>query len=149
MNKDQIEGQWKIMSGAIKRRWSEVAHDWDGVIKGSATEIVGHLQKEFGLARNDAEAAWERWRSEVLPEARIAAQWARFEEVMAERWSAAKFSAHQAQETWALRIAAVEAEADEVADRVRARYEVTEAEAKQRVAGWLADVRHWNETRPP
>ena len=67
---------------------------------------------------------------------------------MAERWSAAKFSAHQAQETWALRIAAVEAEADEVADRVRARYEVTEAEAKQRVAGWLADVRHWIETRP-
>ena len=48
VNKHEIEGQWKIISGRIHQLWSEAFNSKEGAIKGELTEIAGLLQREFG-----------------------------------------------------------------------------------------------------
>lgn len=147
MNKDQVEGQWKIISGRIQRFWAEGLDDQTGLIRANATEIVGRLQKEFGLAKEEAESAWERWQAEFQPRAAIEAQWTRFEQAMSERWDVARTEFEKAGEEWRERIAAVEADADILAERLKTRFNLSEDAAKRQIAAWLSDVRQWLESK--
>ena len=55
MNKNQLAGEWKIISGRIQRLWAESLDDQTGAIKGNLREIAGLVQREFGLAAEQTE----------------------------------------------------------------------------------------------
>lgn len=55
MNWDQIEGNWKIVRGSVRERWGKLSDDDLDVIAGKRDQLVGRLQKAYGVAREEAE----------------------------------------------------------------------------------------------
>lgn len=56
MNQDTIKGQWKQLSGSIKKRWGKLTDDDLTRAEGSAEYLAGKLQERYGIARDEAEA---------------------------------------------------------------------------------------------
>lgn len=63
MNSDTLAGDWNQLSGKIMKQWGKLTDDNLARIKGSRRELVGTIQKTYGLAREEAEEqvkAWEK-----------------------------------------------------------------------------------------
>ena len=54
MNWDDIEGQWKVMKGKVKERWGDLTDDEIDMIGGKKDQLIGRIQKRYGMAREDA-----------------------------------------------------------------------------------------------
>ncbi|WP_334184594.1 CsbD family protein [Novosphingobium sp.] len=147
MNKDQIEGNWKIIYGRIQRLWAESLEDHKGELRANLQEITGHLQKEFGLAREEAEDSLRRWQKEFEPRAWVDAQWTRFSEAMRDRWSDLQIDANATAVQLEERRERVVRDAEELIDCLKQRYRLSEDAAAQQINDWLARVRTWFEER--
>jgi uncharacterized protein YjbJ (UPF0337 family) len=55
MNQDTISGQWKQISGQIKKQWGKLTDDDLKVIEGNAEMLAGRVQERYGVARDEAE----------------------------------------------------------------------------------------------
>lgn len=55
MNHDTISGQWKQISGEIKKQWGKLTDDDLKVVEGGVEALAGRLQERYGLARDEAE----------------------------------------------------------------------------------------------
>lgn len=55
MNRDQIEGKWKQMSGKVKEKWGRLTDDDLQTIRGKRDQLIGKVQERYGLAKEDAE----------------------------------------------------------------------------------------------
>lgn len=55
MNRDQLEGNWRQIKGAIQERWGKLTDDDLDVIDGRRERLVGKLQERYGLAKAAAE----------------------------------------------------------------------------------------------
>jgi uncharacterized protein YjbJ (UPF0337 family) len=55
MNHDTIAGQWKQVSGKIKKQWGQLTDDDMKVVEGNADMLAGRLQERYGIARDEAE----------------------------------------------------------------------------------------------
>ena len=55
MNNDTIRGQWKQLSGQIKKQWGKLTDNDLKVIEGNADMLAGRLQERYGVARDEAE----------------------------------------------------------------------------------------------
>lgn len=55
MNHDTISGQWKQVSGHIKKQWGKLTDDDLKVVEGNAEMLAGKIQERYGLARDEAE----------------------------------------------------------------------------------------------
>lgn len=55
MNWDQIEGNWKIVRGNVRERWGKLTDDDLDVIAGKRDQLIGRLQRAYGMAREEAE----------------------------------------------------------------------------------------------
>jgi uncharacterized protein YjbJ (UPF0337 family) len=55
MNKDQIEGQWRQVSGRLTSAWGEATHDLGKRISGNGKRLVGVLQSRFGALKQEAD----------------------------------------------------------------------------------------------
>jgi len=55
MNNDTIRGQWKQLSGQIKKQWGKLTDNDLKVIEGNAEMLAGRLQERYGVARDEAE----------------------------------------------------------------------------------------------
>jgi uncharacterized protein YjbJ (UPF0337 family) len=55
MNHDTIAGQWKQVSGKIKKQWGKLTDDDMKVVEGNADMLAGRLQERYGMARDEAE----------------------------------------------------------------------------------------------
>ena len=143
MNKNQLVGEWKIISGRIQRLWAESLDDQTGAIKGNLREIAGLVQREFGLAAEQTEEAMNRWQKEHQPVATLQAQGDRFNTVMADRWAAAKAQVDDARADLADRREAVEADIDLLVSRLQTRFDLTRDAAAAQVNTWLSDTRDW------
>lgn len=63
MNWDQIQGNWTTFKGKVKERWGDLTDDDLDRIEGRRDQLVGLVQKHYGIARDMAEKevkAWER-----------------------------------------------------------------------------------------
>lgn len=63
MNKDMLKGEWHLIKGKVKERWGRFTEDDLTQIDGKREQLVGGIQKKYGLAREKAEeelAEWER-----------------------------------------------------------------------------------------
>jgi len=62
-----FEGKWNEIKGAVQKQWGKLTNDDLDVINGSRTELLGRIQKTYGLTQADAEkqvADWERSRDQ-------------------------------------------------------------------------------------
>ena len=55
MNKDQLEGNWKQLKGAVRETWGKLTDDDFDRIAGKREQLVGTLQKRYGIAKEEAE----------------------------------------------------------------------------------------------
>ncbi len=55
MNWDQIQGNWRQLKGKIKANWGDLTDDDLDVIDGRREELLGKLQKAYGIGKSEAE----------------------------------------------------------------------------------------------
>lgn len=54
MNWDIIEGDWNEFKGRIREKWGKLTDDDLDVIDGQEEQLIGFLQKRYGLAKDGA-----------------------------------------------------------------------------------------------
>jgi len=54
MNWDQIEGNWKQLTGTLKSKWGKLTDDDLIVIAGKRDLLAGKLQERYGYALDQA-----------------------------------------------------------------------------------------------
>jgi len=63
MNWDTVKGDWKQFKGKVKETWGKLTDDELDVIAGRRDQLVGAIQKSYGVAKDHAErevSEWER-----------------------------------------------------------------------------------------
>lgn len=55
MNWDQIQGNWMQFKGKVKAKWGDLTDDEIDTIDGRREELVGKVQKAYGIAKEEAE----------------------------------------------------------------------------------------------
>lgn len=55
MNWDQIEGNWKKLSGKVKEKWGKLTDDDITAVNGKRDQLAGRLQAKYGFAKEHAE----------------------------------------------------------------------------------------------
>jgi uncharacterized protein YjbJ (UPF0337 family) len=65
MNWDQIKGSWKNLRGQAKERWGELTDDDLQRAEGNRDQLVGTIQKKYGVAREEAERQVDDWASKA------------------------------------------------------------------------------------
>jgi uncharacterized protein YjbJ (UPF0337 family) len=61
MNWDRIEGNWKQFTGKMKEQWGKLTDDDFDVIAGKRDQLVGQIQKSYGMAKDQAEREVSDW----------------------------------------------------------------------------------------
>ncbi|MGO9467174.1 MAG: CsbD family protein [Isosphaeraceae bacterium] len=55
MNWQIVEGNWSEMKGKVKEAWGKLTDDELDVIAGKRDQLVGFIEKNYGIAREEAE----------------------------------------------------------------------------------------------
>lgn len=55
MNWDQIQGNWKEFSGKVREKWGKFTDNDIEQIAGKRDQLVGFVQKQYGIAKDAAE----------------------------------------------------------------------------------------------
>lgn len=63
MNEDQMKGEWTQLKGKVRERWGKLTDDDLDVIAGKREQLVGVLQKRYGVAKEDLEKQVEEFNS--------------------------------------------------------------------------------------
>lgn len=61
MNKNIIEGKWKQLVGEAKTQWGKLTDDQLDQIAGNRDKLVGQIQENYGIARDEAEKQVSEW----------------------------------------------------------------------------------------
>ena len=61
MNWDRVEGNWKQFSGKVKEKWGKLTDDDITVIGGRQEQLIGRIQKRYGMAKEEAEKEVKEW----------------------------------------------------------------------------------------
>ena len=61
MNWEQLDGNWMQLKGKIREQWGRLTHDDLDIIEGKEEQLVGAIQKRYGLAREEAEEQVRAW----------------------------------------------------------------------------------------
>ncbi len=55
MNWDQVKGRWGEMKGMARQKWGDLTDDELDKIEGNREELVGTLQRKYGIGKEEAE----------------------------------------------------------------------------------------------
>ena len=55
MNWDQIQGDWKQLTGKVKEKWGKLTDDDLTMIAGRRDQLAGILQQKYGYAKEVVE----------------------------------------------------------------------------------------------
>jgi len=55
MNWNQVKGNWKQFKGKIQAKWGDLTSDEIDAIDGRREELVGKIQKAYGVGQEEAE----------------------------------------------------------------------------------------------
>ena len=61
MNKDIFQGDWNVLKGKIKEKWGKLTDDDLTAVKGKKIQLLGVIQKKYGLAKDKAEEEFNAW----------------------------------------------------------------------------------------
>lgn len=56
MNWDQIQGQWKEITGSVKAKWGDLTDDELTEIDGNREKLEGKIQSKYGKSKEEARA---------------------------------------------------------------------------------------------
>jgi uncharacterized protein YjbJ (UPF0337 family) len=65
MDSNQFSGNWKILRGKVKERWGKLTDDELDQVEGKTDQLVGRIQKAYGITREEAEAQVNQFRREA------------------------------------------------------------------------------------
>jgi uncharacterized protein YjbJ (UPF0337 family) len=55
MNWDTIKGDWKQFKGRVREQWGKLTDDDLDVIAGRRDQLLGRIQKSYGITKDEAE----------------------------------------------------------------------------------------------
>ena len=61
MNKFTLKGDWNQLKGKAKEKWGELTNDELEQMEGQSDQLVGALQKRYGLSVEEAEREVDEW----------------------------------------------------------------------------------------
>jgi len=61
MNWDRIEGNWVQAKGKVKEQWGKLTDDHLDVIAGKRDQLIGKIQENYGVAKEEAENQVQDW----------------------------------------------------------------------------------------
>jgi uncharacterized protein YjbJ (UPF0337 family) len=61
VNKDTLKGQWHQIKGTAKKKWGKLTDDDLDQIDGDSERLVGKVQENYGVAREEAEKQVDEW----------------------------------------------------------------------------------------
>jgi len=61
MNSQQLKGEWTVIKGKVREKWGKLTDDDLDVIAGRRDQLVGTLQKRYGMARDAVEKQVDEW----------------------------------------------------------------------------------------
>ncbi len=65
MNWEQIQGDWKQMTGRVKEKWGKLTDDELTTIAGKRDQLAGLLQQRYGYAKELAEKQLDEFSREL------------------------------------------------------------------------------------
>ncbi len=65
MNKDTVQGDWKILKGKIKQAWGKLTDDEIDEAQGDLDKLEGNIQKAYGMSKDEAHKTYEEWRKKM------------------------------------------------------------------------------------
>ncbi len=63
MNWDIAKGQWKQFRGQVQEQWGKLTNDDLDKIEGKRDQLLGAVQKRYGIARDEAEKQISKFES--------------------------------------------------------------------------------------
>jgi uncharacterized protein YjbJ (UPF0337 family) len=63
MNWDIAKGQWKQFRGQVKEQWGKLTDDDLDQIEGKRDQLLGAVQKRYGIAKDEAELQVNKFES--------------------------------------------------------------------------------------
>lgn len=66
MNLDTVEGQWTRLRGKILEQWGRLTADEVSIVAGRRDQLIGMLQRRYGVARAELERQVEDFERRVL-----------------------------------------------------------------------------------
>lgn len=61
MNHEIIKGNWNLIKGKIKEQWGNLTDDDLDKIAGKREQLIGLIQKQYGLTKEDVEKQLKAW----------------------------------------------------------------------------------------
>lgn len=65
MNWDTIKGEWKQFRGKVKEQWGKLTDDDLNRIEGKRDQLLGAVQKRYGIACDEAEKQLSKFETTV------------------------------------------------------------------------------------
>jgi len=65
MNWDTVKGQWKQIRGRVREQWGDLTDDDLDRIEGKRDQLVGAVQKRYGVARDEADKQVRRFETSL------------------------------------------------------------------------------------
>ena len=65
MNWEQVKGNWNQIKGKAREEWGELTDDDLAEVRGEREQLVGLIQKKYGIAKEEAERQVDQWHSAV------------------------------------------------------------------------------------
>lgn len=61
MNKYTFKGDWNQLKGKVKEKWGKLTNDELDQVEGQSDQLVGAIQKRYGLSVEEAQREVEEW----------------------------------------------------------------------------------------
>ena len=65
MNSDIFEGKWKQFKGEVQTQWGKLTDDEFDEIEGNRDKLIGKIQENYGIARDEAEKEVKEWEDRI------------------------------------------------------------------------------------
>lgn len=65
MNWDTVKGQWTQFRGKVQENWGKLTDDDLDRIEGKRDQLLGAVQKRYGIARDEAEKQVDKFESSL------------------------------------------------------------------------------------
>jgi uncharacterized protein YjbJ (UPF0337 family) len=65
MNWDQVQGNWKQLNGHAREKWGDLTVDDLDRIAGNREMLVGKIQEQYGIGKEEAERQVKDFESSV------------------------------------------------------------------------------------
>ncbi len=61
MNSNIFSGKWNQFKGEVQKQWGKLTDDTFDQIEGDREKLIGQIQENYGIARDEAEKQVKEW----------------------------------------------------------------------------------------